>query len=63
MFDFCSSMSDVVGLHHLHALVVVVDRHRQRALGLLLADDVLVEHVVDLPRLGEVLDVERSAER
>ena len=49
----------VVGLHHLHALVVVVDRHRQRALGLLLADDVLVEDVVDLPRLGEVLDVER----
>ena len=47
-------------LHHLHALVVVVDRHRQRALGLLLADDVLVEDVVDLPRLGEVLQVERG---
>ena len=54
----------LVGLHHLHALVVVVDRHRQRALGLLLADDVLVEDVVDLPRLREVLDVEvrRSGE-
>ena len=50
----------VVGLHHLHALVVVVDRDGQRALGLLLADDVLVEHVVDLARLGEVLDVERG---
>src|SRR5439155_7981119 len=33
--------------------------HRQRALGLVLADDVLVEDVVDLARLGEVLDVER----
>jgi hypothetical protein len=50
----------VVGLRHLHALVVVVDRHRERALGLLLADDVLVEHPIDLARLGEVLDVERG---
>jgi hypothetical protein len=38
---------------------VVVDRYRQRPLGLLLADDVLVEHVVDLTRLGQRLDVER----
>ena len=54
----------VIGLHHLDALVVVVDGHRERALGLLLADHVLVEDVVDLPRLGEVLDVEarRSGE-
>jgi len=37
---------------------VVVDRYGERALGLLLADDVLVEDVVDLPRLGEALDVE-----
>src|SRR3954463_2358670 len=49
----------VVALHHLHALVVVVDRYGERALGLLLADDVLVQHVVDLARLREVLDVER----
>ena len=49
----------VLGLHHLHALVVVVDRYRQRPLGLLLADDVLVEDVVDLTRLGQRLDVER----
>jgi hypothetical protein len=49
----------VVALHHLHALVVVVDRYGERALGLLLADDVLVEHLVDLARLREVLDVER----
>src|SRR6185312_13928613 len=49
----------LVGLHHLHALVVVVDRYGERALRLLLADDVLVEDAVDLARLGEVLDVER----
>ena len=49
----------VFGLHHLHALVVVVDRYRQRPLGLLLPDDVLVEDVVDLTRLGQRLDVER----
>src|SRR6185437_14356074 len=47
-----------VGLHHLDALVVVVDRYRERPLGLLLADDVLVQNVVDLPWLGEILDVE-----
>jgi hypothetical protein len=38
---------------------VVVDRDRQRALGVVLADDVLVQDVVDLLRLGEILDVER----
>ena len=48
----------VPGHHHLDALVVVVDGHRERALGGLLADHVLVEHLVDLPRLGQVLDVE-----
>ena len=48
----------VVGLHHLHALVVVVDGDGERALGLVLTHDVVVEHAVDLPRLGEVLDVE-----
>ncbi len=53
----------VAGLHHLHALVVVVDGDRQRALGGLLADHVLVEHVVDLPRLGEVLEVEHRRGR
>ena len=45
--------------HHLHALVVVVDGDRQRALGRVLADDVLVEHLVDLARLRQVLEVER----
>jgi len=42
---------------------VVVDRYGERALGFLLADDVLVEDVVDLARLGEVLDVERRRGR
>src|SRR3954447_20501372 len=45
-------------LHHLHALVVVVDRYREGALGVLLPDDVLLEDGVDLLRLREVLDVE-----
>src|SRR3712207_9290560 len=49
----------VVALHHLDALVVVVDGARERALRLLLADDALLEDVVDLARLREVLDVER----
>src|SRR4051794_23576637 len=48
----------VLGLHHLHALVVVVDRYRQRALRVLLADYVLLENRVDLLRLREILDVE-----
>jgi hypothetical protein len=38
---------------------VVVDRDRERALGGLLADDVLLEDRVDLLRLRQVLDVER----
>ena len=50
-------------LGDLDALVVVVDGDRERALGGLLADDVLVEDVVDLSRLGKVLELEASAER
>jgi hypothetical protein len=53
----------VVGLHHLHALVVVVDRYRERALGLLLPDDVLVEDAVDLLRLRAGCRCRTSAER
>jgi hypothetical protein len=43
---------------------VVVDRNRERALGRVLADDVVVEHVVDLSRLRQVLELEggRSGE-
>jgi hypothetical protein len=58
MFDFCSSTSPS-SAHHLDALVVVVDRHRERALGLVLADHVVVRGRVDLARLGQVLEVER----
>ena len=38
----------------LHPLVVVVDRDRQRLLGGLLADDVLLEELVDLPWLQQI---------
>ena len=41
-------------LAHLDALVVVVDGHAHGALGALLADDVLVEEVEDLLRLGQL---------
>jgi hypothetical protein len=43
---------------------VVVDGDGKRPLGALLADHVLVQDVVDLPRLGEVLELEgrRSGE-
>jgi hypothetical protein len=37
---------------------VVVDRDRERALGGVLADDVVVEDVVDLSRLRQVLELE-----
>jgi hypothetical protein len=39
---------------------VVVDGDRKRALRSLLADDVLVQDVVDLNRLREVLELERG---
>src|SRR5690606_6905505 len=42
----------------LDALVVVVDRHRQRALRLGLPDDVLVEEVVDLGGLGQLVELD-----
>jgi hypothetical protein len=60
MFDFWSSTS----ASHPHALVVVVDRHRERALGFLLRDDVVVQDGVDVERLREVVEVElrRSGE-
>jgi hypothetical protein len=40
---------------------VVVDRDRQGPLGGVLADDVLVEEVVDLARLGELVPLELGA--
>ena len=42
----------------LDALVVVVDRDRERALGLALPDDVLVEEIVDLGRLGQLVELD-----
>ncbi len=44
-----------LGAAGLQALVVVVDRHRQDALGALLADDVLVEDFLDFLGLGELV--------
>ena len=48
-----------VVLPHAHALVVVVDRDGERALRLLLGDDVVVEDGVDVLRPREVVEVER----
>jgi len=42
----------------LDALVVVVDRHRQRPLRLFLRDDVVVQDLVDVLRAREVVEVE-----
>ena len=53
----------VVGGRHLHALVVVVDRHREGALGLFLPDDVVGEDRVDLLGLGQVLEIESRRRR
>ena len=58
MFDFCSSTSVVLGLGDLDPLVVVVDGDREGALGGLLADHVLLQHLVDLLRFGQVLQLE-----
>ena len=62
MFDFWSSTSRVL-LPHAHALVVVVDRDRERALRLLLGDDVVVQDGVDVERLREVVEVELGRSR
>src|SRR6185436_17833681 len=42
----------------LNALVVVVDRDRERPLGRLLADDVLLEEVVDLLGLRQLVELQ-----
>jgi hypothetical protein len=42
---------------------VVVDGDRQRPLGGLLADHVLVEHIANLDRLGQVLQLEDRRRR
>src|SRR5690606_33597700 len=43
----------LAGLAGLDPLVVVVHRHRQGPLGAVLTDDVLLQELVDLPRLGQ----------
>jgi hypothetical protein len=48
MFDFASSTSLFFGV--VQALVVVVDRDREHALGAALADHVVVQHVADFLR-------------
>src|SRR3954454_352963 len=47
----------------LHALVVVVDRDRQRLLGVVLADDVAVEELVDLLGLRQLVELDVRALR
>ena len=59
MFDFWSSTSRLVGLAHADALVVVVDGDREDPLRLLLGDDVVVQHRVDVAGAREVVEVER----
>jgi hypothetical protein len=48
---------------HLDALVVVVDGDGERPLGLFLRDDVVVQHRVDVPRAGQVVEVELGRSR
>src|SRR5580693_769618 len=52
-----AQLDAVVGLLPVHedALVVVVNRHSQLLLGLLLADDVFIEEGLDLLRLGQLV--------
>ena len=59
MLLLASSTSDSPLADGLDALVVVVHGHGQRALGLVLADDVVVQDAVDVARLGQLLEVER----
>ena len=55
MLDLASSTTVVpAALTGLDPLVVVVDRHREGLLRLVLTDHVGVEELVDLPRLGQV---------
>src|SRR5262249_50834490 len=50
-----------VGAGGLHALVVVVDRDGQRLLRVVLADHVPVEELVDLARLGQLVELDVGA--
>ena len=56
MFDLSSSTSSSLQRRGVDALVVIVDRDRQRLLRLLLPDHVLVENVLDLLRRRDLRD-------
>ena len=56
MFDLSSSTSSSRERRGVDALVVIVDRDRERLLRLLLADHVLVENVLDLLRRRDLGD-------
>jgi hypothetical protein len=58
MLDLASSTSSSRCGAELDPLVVVVDRDRQDLLGLVLADDVVVQELVDLPGLGQLVEAE-----
>ena len=63
MLDLASSTADsalrgLVVAAGLDPLVVVVDGDRERLLGLVLADDVAVQELVDLARLGQLVEAE-----
>jgi len=42
-----------------HALVVIVNRHGERALGALLPDDITAQGIKDLARRGDILPAQR----
>jgi hypothetical protein len=54
MLDFRQLDLVVARVIHLDALVVVINRNGELLLGLVLADDVLVEEGFDVLRLGQV---------
>ena len=55
MFDFCEFDLAVALAVHVDPLVVVVDGDGQLLLRLLLANDVLVEELLHLGRLGQLV--------
>ena len=61
MFDFCELDVGVAVRAGLHPLVVVVDGDGEDLLRLLLPDDVVVQVLVDLTRLGEVVELDLGA--
>ena len=52
-FDFSNSVGSSFKIG-IDALVVIVDRDRQRLFGTLLPDHILVQDIFDLDRLGKV---------